>query len=139
MGEDVEPGTASDHAVRDLIARTLVRESAQAAGFEVALPYGEGLGGRLLVFGDGEQPGEQVRGRWMHVGYRGYEDLVDSPLPVLRPGELLALHDVSAAEPEVVFLLAAEELSRMSGFTNAMREEWRATRERWRALVGGGG
>lgn len=125
----------SDHEVRDLIARTLVRESAQAAGLEVALPYGEGLGGRLLVFGEDEEPGSPVRGRWVHVGYRGYEDLVDSPLPVLKPGELLTLHDVSDAQPEAVYLLTAEELGGLSGSAAAMREEWRATGERWRASV----
>jgi hypothetical protein len=137
MKTEIELGTASDHEVRDLIARTLVRESAQAAGLEVALPYGEGLGGRLLVFGDKEEPGGPVRGRWVHVGYRGYEDLVDSPLPVLKPGELLALHDAADAQPEVVYLLAAEEMSRMPGAAVVMREEWRATGERWRASVTG--
>ena len=132
-----ELGTASDHEVRDLIARTLVGESAQAAGFEVALPYGEGLGGRLLVFGEDKQRGGPVRGRWVHVGYRGYGDSADSALPALKPGELLALHDVSDAQPEAVFLLTTEELSRMSGSAVAMREEWRATPERWRASVSG--
>jgi hypothetical protein len=135
MDNKYELGTASDHEVRDLIARTLVRESAQAAGLEVALPYGEGLGGRLLVFGEEEEPGGPVWGRWVHVGYCGYEDLADSPLPVLKHGELLALHDVSDPQPEPVFLLKAEELSRMSASAVAMREEWRATPERWRVDV----
>jgi hypothetical protein len=58
-------------------------------------------------------------------------------LPALKPGELLALHDVSDAQPEAVFLLTTEELSRMSGSAVAMREEWRATPERWRASVSG--
>lgn len=137
MKTEIELGTASDHEVRDLIARTLVRESAQAARLEVALPYGEGLGGRLLVFGEGEDPGGSVRGRWVHVGYRGYEDLADSPLPALKPGELLALHDVADAQPDAVFLLTAEELSRLSGSAVAVREEWRATPERWRATLVG--
>jgi hypothetical protein len=78
-----------------------------------------------------------VRGRWVHVGYRGYGDSADSALPALKPGELLALHDVSDAQPEAVFLLTTEELSRMSGSAVAMREEWRATPERWRASVSG--
>lgn len=135
MNTEIELGTASDHEVRDLIARTLVRESAQAAGLEVAVPYGEGLGGRLLVFGEGEEPGSPVRGRWVHVGYRGYEDLVDSALPAMKPGELLALHDVADAQPETVFLLTVGELSRLADVANAMCEEWRATGERWRASV----
>lgn len=135
MVDSMAPGTASDREVRDLIARTLVRESAQAAGLEVALPYGEGLGGRLLVFGAGEDPREPVRGRWLRVGYRGYEDSADSALPALKPGELLALHDVADAEPEAVFLLAAEDLKPMPGTAAVLREEWRATRERWRAYV----
>jgi len=137
MKTEIELGTASDHEVRDLIARTLVRESAQAAGLEVALPYGEGLGGRLLVFGEDEEPGDPVRGRWVHVGYRGYEDLVDSVLLMMKPGELVALHDTSDAQPEAVFLLTAEELSRVSGAAVALREEWRATGERWQASVVG--
>lgn len=137
MDDPIELGTASDAEVRDLIARTLVRESAHAAELEVALPYGEGLGGRLLVFGEEEEPGGPVRGRWVHVGYCGYEDLADSPLPVLKPGELLALHDVADPQPEPVFLLTAEELSRMSISADAMREEWRATPERWRVNVNG--
>jgi len=132
-----ELGEASDAEVRDLIARTLVRESAQAAGLEVALPYGEGLGGRLLVFGEDEEPGGPVRGRWVHVGYCGYEDLADSPLPVLKPGELLALHDVADPQPEPVYLLTADELSRKSVSAVAMREEWRATPKRWRMNVSG--
>jgi hypothetical protein len=134
-GSSEDVATVDDSEIRDLIARTLVRESAQAAGLEVALPYGEGLGGRLLVFGEDEEPGSPVRGRWVHVGYRGYEDLVDSPLPVLKPGELLTLHDVSDAQPEAVYLLTAEELSRLAGAANAMREEWRATGERWLASL----
>jgi hypothetical protein len=133
-----EVASVSDAEVRDLVARTLVGESAQAAGFEVALPYGEGLGGRLLVFGEDEESGGAVRGRWVHVGYCGYEDLADSPIPVLRPGELLALHDVADAQPEAVYLLTAEELSPMPGSAVAVRGEWRATRERWRACVLGG-
>jgi hypothetical protein len=137
MNRKIELGTASDHEVRDLIARTLVRESAQAAGLEVALPYGEGLGGRLLVFGDGEEPGGAVRGRWAHVGYRGYEDLADSPLPVMKDGELFALHDMAVAQPEAVYLLTAEELNRVSSSAVAMCEEWRATPERWRVNVTG--
>jgi len=137
MDDPIELGTASDAEVRDLIARTLVRESAQVAGLEVALPYGEGLGGRLLVFGEDEEPGGPVRGRWVHVGYRGYGDSVDSASPALKPGELLALHDVSDPQPEPVFLLTAEELSRMSISADAMREEWRATPERWRVNVNG--
>ncbi len=132
-----EVASVSDAEVRDLVARTLVGESAQAAGLEVALPYGEGLGGRLLVFGEDEEPGGPVRGRWVHVGYRGYGDSVDSASPALKPGELLALHDVSDLQPEAVFLLTAEELSRMPGSAVAMREEWRATPERWRASVVG--
>ena len=135
MDNKYELGEVSDAEVRDLIARTLVRESAQAAGLEVALPYGEGLGGRLLVFGKGEESGGPVRGRWVHVGYRGYGDSTDSPLPALKPGELLALHEVAGAQPEAVFLLTAEELSRMSVSADAMREEWRATPERWRVDV----
>lgn len=135
MTTAIELGTASDHEVRDLIARTLVRESAQAAGLEVALSYGEGLGGRLLVFGEDGEPGSPVRGRWVHVGYRGFEDRADSASPVLKPGELLALHDVSDPQPEAVFLLTAEELSRMSGAVVVMREEWRATSERWCKLL----
>ena len=130
-----ELGEASDAEVRDLVARTLVGESAQAAGLLVALPYAEGFGGRLLVFGAGEDPGEPVRGRWVHVGYRGYADSADSPLPTLKPGELIALHDVADAQPEAVFLLTAEDLKRMSGGAAVMLEEWRATRERWRACV----
>ena len=130
-------GEVSDAEVRDLIARTLVGESAQAAGLEVASPHGEGFGGRLLVFGAGEDPREPVRGRWVHVGYCGYEDLADSLIPVLKPGELLALHHVADAQPEAVFLLSAEELSRMSGSAAVVREEWRATPERWRASVSG--
>ena len=133
-----EAASESDAEVRDLIARTLVRESAQAAGFEVASPDGEGFGGRLLVFGEGEESGGPVRGRWVHVGYCGHEDLADSPLPVLKLGELLALHDVADAQPEAVFLLTAEDLKRMSGGAAVMLEEWRATRERWRACVLGG-
>ena len=131
-------GEASDVEVRDLIARTLVGESAQAAGLEAASPHGEGLGGRLLVFGVGEDPGEPVRGRWVHVGYRGYGDSTDSPLPALKPGELLALHEGAGAQPEAVFLLTAEDLTRMPGSPVAVREEWRATGERWRACVLGG-
>jgi hypothetical protein len=56
---------------------------------------------------------------------------------VLKPGELLALHDVADPQPEPVFLLTAEELSRMSISADAMREEWRATPERWRVNVNG--
>lgn len=137
-GAKHELGEVSDAEVRDLIARTLVAESAQAAGLEVALPYGEGLGGRLLVFGVGEDPGEPVRGRWVHVTFCGYEDLADSQLPVLNPGELLALHHVTDAKPEAVLLLAAEDLERMPGTAAVMCDEWRATRERWRACVTGG-
>jgi hypothetical protein len=137
MSEKYDLGESSDAEVGDLIARTLVRESAQTAGLEVALPYGEGLGGRLLVFGEGEESGGPLRGKWVHVGYCGYEDLCDSPLPVLKPGELLALHDVSDAQPEAVFLLTVEKLSRTSVSTVAMREEWRATPERWRSSVFG--
>jgi hypothetical protein len=128
-------GAATDHEVRDLITQTLVRESAQAAGLEVALPYGEGLGGRLLVFADNEEPGGPVRGRRVHVGYRGYEDSADSPIPLLKPGELLALLSVSDAQPEAVYLLTYEELCRLSGSAVVMREDWRATGERWRARV----
>ena len=128
-------GEVSDAEVRDLIARTLVGESAQAAGLEVASPHGEGLGGRLMVFGAGEDPCEPVRGRWVHVGYCGYEDLADSPIPVLKPGELLALHHVADAQPEAVYLLTQEELGQMSGSAVVVRGEWRATRERWRACV----
>ena len=135
MKTEIELGTASDHEVRDLIARTLVRESALAAGLEVALPYGEGLGGRLLVFGEGEELGGPVRGRWVHVGYRGYEDSVDSVLPAMEPGELLALHDVADAQREAVYLLRAEEIGGLSDDEVAMLEEWRATGERWRASV----
>ena len=133
-----EVASVKDAEVRDLIAWTLVRESAQAAGLEVALPYGEGLGGRLLVFGAGEEPCEPVRGRWVHVGYCGYGDSADSPPPTLKPGELLALHDVADARPEAVFLLTAGDRKRMPGNAAVMREEWRATRERWRACVLGG-
>ena len=135
MDNEYELGEASDVEVRDLIARTLVRESAQAAGLEVALPYGEGLGGRLLVFGEGEDPHEPVRGRWVRVGYCGYEDLADSPIPALKAGELLALHEVADAHPEAVFLLTQEELGLMSGSAVVVRGEWRATRERWRACL----
>jgi hypothetical protein len=134
-GSSEDVATVDDSEIRDLIARTLVRESAQAAGLEVALPYGEGLGGRLLVFGEDGEPGGPVRGRWVHVGYHGYEDPVDSALPAMKPGELLALHDVSDVQPEAVFLLTVEELSRLAGAANAMCEEWRATGERWRASV----
>ena len=130
-----EVASVNDAEVRDLIARTLVGESAQAAGLEVALPYGEGLGGRLLVFGAGDDPREPVRGRWVHVAYCGYEDSAGSPLPALKPGELLALHDVADAQPEAVYLLTAEDLNRMPGTAFVMREAWRATRERWRARV----
>lgn len=135
MNTEIELGTASDHELRDLIARTLVRESAQAAGLEVASPYGEGLGGRLLMFGEDGEPGAPVRGRWVQLGYRGYEDLVESPPLVLKPGELLAVHDVADAQPEAVYLLTADELSRMSSDGWVAREMWRATRERWRGLV----
>ena len=135
MVDETTLGIVSDTEIRDLIARTLVRESAQAAGLEVASPYGEEFGGRLLVCSEGEEPGGPVRGRWVHVGYRGYEDLVDSPLPALKPGELLALHDVADAQPDAVFLLTAEELSRLSGSDVAVREDWRATGQRWRANV----
>ena len=134
-GTKHEWGEVSDAEVRDLIARTLVEESARAAGLELALPYGEGFGGRLLVFGVGQDPREPVRGRWVHVGYRGYWDSADSPLPALKPRELFALHDQADAQPEAVFLLTAEDLGRMAGSAAVMREEWRATRERWRACV----
>jgi hypothetical protein len=134
-GAGDEVASLNDAEVRDLIARTLVGESAQAAGVELALPYGEGFGGRLLVFGAGEDPREPVRGRWVHVGYCGYEDLADSQIPLLKPGELLALHDVADAQPEAVFLLTAEDLKRMPSTSAVMREEWRATPERWRACV----
>ena len=137
MGDHIELGTASDAEVRDLIARTLVRESAHAAELEVALPYGEGLGGRLLVFGEEEEPGGPVWGRWVHVGYCGYEDLADSPIPALKTGELLALHEVADAQPEAVYLLTQEELGQMSGSAVVVRGEWRATRERWRERVVG--
>ena len=130
-----EPGTARDREVRDLIARTLVRESAQAAGLEAAWPYGEGLGGRLLVFGAGEHSREPVRGRWVHVGYCGYEDFADSLSSGMQAGELIALHDVVDARPESVFLLAAEEMELLSVTAAILREEWRATRGRWRTCV----
>jgi hypothetical protein len=138
MGDTFELGESTDAEVRDLIARTLIRESAQAAGLEVALPYGEGLGGRLLV--TGTWPGERgspVRGRYVHVAYRGYADGHDSPSPPLRPGELVAVHDVADAQPEAVFLLMAEDLSRMSASAVALREEWRATPGQWRARLAG--
>jgi len=130
-------GTEIDAEVRDLIARTLVSESALAAGLGVASPYGEGLGGRLLVFGAVEERGSALRARFVHLCITGYENHATRAWPAVQSEELVAVLDASA-DVESVFVLSGEDLRALgSEGVTGLQPRWRATPERWWALVVG--
>ena len=95
MRQDIELGTESDHDVRDLIGRTLVVESAQAAGLACAQPVNERSQARVLVYGAADGPGAGLRARVVRLQGVGLEDGPAVLAPDLQPGEVLALLDWS--------------------------------------------
>ena len=138
-------GAEGDEEVRTLVVRTLVVESAQAAGLACAQPLDERSQGRLLVYGAGDGPGEALRARVVRVQGVGLEDGPVALAPDLQPGELLALLDWSDAEEDALYLLTESQVRptwsdpQLPGGWDA--REWRfggwcrATPERWRELV----
>jgi hypothetical protein len=142
MATQYELGTAGDQEVRDLVARTLATESAQAAGFGLALPLAEESGGRLVVFAPAENPGVPMQARFVRVQWMGIDAGPVVLGPELLPGELLALVDWADPVRDTVLLLTHAEVKRTwedypGGWDP---HEWkfggrRASPDRWRELV----
>jgi len=139
-------GAEHDEEVRALVARTLVTESAQAAGFGLALPFGEEFRGRLVVFAPAENPEVSMRAQFIRVQWVGLDEGSVVLGPGLKPGEFLALVDWADPVKDTVLLLTYEHVQDTwedyPGGWDA--HEWkvggwcRATPERWRELVIGG-
>ena len=135
----------NDEEVRDLVVRTLVVESAQAAGLSLAQPIEERSQARLLVYGQAAEAGATMRARVVRLQGVGLGDAPVVLAPDLQPGELLALLDWSDAQQDALYLLTWEQVretwgdARLPGGWDA--REWtfggwcRATPERWRGLV----
>jgi hypothetical protein len=133
-----------DEEVRTLVGRTLVVESAQAAGLSVAQPIAERSQACFLVYGAADRPGEALRARVVRLQAVG---LVDEPavlVPELRPGELLALLDWS--QDDVAQTLLTYEQVQATWSDPRLPGGWdphawtfgrwcRASPKRWRELV----
>jgi hypothetical protein len=143
MAMKQEPGTACDNDVPDVIARTLVTESAQAAGFGLALPFGGEFRDRLVVFAPVENPEVAMQARFVRVQWVGLDEGPVMLGPGLVPGELLALVDGADPETDTVLLLTQNQVKDTwedyPGGWDA--KEWtfggwcRASPQRWRELV----
>ena len=134
MSTPCEAGTASDVEVRDLIARTLVQESAEAAGLEVASRASAGEGEELLVFGGAVGTsgllGRRVRVRCFDSGF-GNTALADP----IGPGDLVALVEWGGPEDaDAVYLLGARDIDGVQSGRIGLGEVVAGV-ERWRALV----
>jgi len=136
---------ANDDEVRTLVVRTLVVESAQAAGLACAQPVNERSQATALVYGTADGPGAALRARVVRLQGVGLEDGPAVLAPDLRQGELLALLDWSDREQDALYLLTHEQVQgtwsdpQLPGGWDA--KEWtfggwcRATPKRWRELV----
>ena len=128
-------GVEGDAEVRTLVVRTLVVESAQAAGLACAQPLDERSQDRLLVYGAGEGLAAGLRARVVRVQGIGFEDGPAAFAPDLQPGELLALLDWSDAEEDALYLLTWEQVRATWSESQPPGGWHRATPERWRALI----
>ena len=135
----------NDEEVRTLVVRTLVVESAQAAGLACAQPLNERSQATVLVYGAADGPGDALRARVVRLQGVGLEDGRTVLAPDLQPGELLALLDWSDRDEDALYLLTHQQVKETSeehpcGWD---AHEWkpggwcRATLKRWRELVVG--
>ena len=135
MSTPWELGTASAVEVRDLIARTLVQESAEAAGLEVASPDSTGEGRVFLVYGGEATETSALRARRVRV--RCFDSgcantALEDPIGC---GDLVALVEWGGSEEtDAVYLLGARDIDGVQSGRTGL-SEFVAGVERWRALV----